>query len=538
MNIEIIISFFVTLVLSLCIVPVVNQVGQKLNIIAHINNRTVHTSKISRIGGYGIYISFLIGVIVFLKTDQQINAILIGGFIIFMIGLYDDMCEISPKLKLIAQLIASLVVVFYGGIELKGLPISNLSWLITIVWIIGITNAINLIDGLDGLAAGISIIVLVTISFTSFISGRSDIASLSMVLAGATSGFLRYNFHPALIFMGDCGALFLGFMIAVISLLGFGYNASVFFTLGAPIVVLMVPILDTLIAIIRRKLSHRSFSEADRKHLHHRLMFKLKLGHTKSVLVLYTITILFSLTSFLYLYDASLGIGLFIFLMISFEFFVEKTDMINRKYKPLLTVLNIFLNHDDLPKIKAIVKYRNFRNQRKLIKLAEYILIILTCIVLSIQYIPKTIENLEDPLIDEPKITYIKYDEMTKEIQSLYDQLHKSQDIQVQAKALALYFLYGYESGETSQALQLLHPSIIADFSQYQNNNLNSKNEIENLEVVSFSPSVLHLEGLEKNKYFDVLITGNIQNVEEIYTSVVTVMVEKEKLYIVGVTSI
>ena len=243
---------------------------------------------------------------------------------------------------MLGQVIAALVVIIYGDIVLKGftlpfLPDSVsyvLAILVTILWIVGISNAINLIDGLDGLCAGISIIVLVTISLTSLTYGRTDISSLSLLLAGAIGGFLVYNFHPASIFLGDCGALFIGFMIAVISLLGFGYKSSSFFTLGAPIVVLMVPIMDTFIAIIRRKVHHKSFSEADRNHLHHKLMFSLELGQTKSVLILYTVTVLFSLCSYLYLFDKVGATILFVALMLLFELFVEATNMIDRKYKP------------------------------------------------------------------------------------------------------------------------------------------------------------------------------------------------------------
>jgi len=133
--------------------------------------------------------------------------------------------------------------------------------------VIGITNAVNLIDGLDGLAGGISVIILVVIATLSLLEGRSDIMMLSLILAGSTLGFLMYNSHPASIFMGDCGALFLGFVISAISLLGF--KSSTLITLGLPILLLGIPILDTISAIIRRKLSGKSFSDADKNHLHH-----------------------------------------------------------------------------------------------------------------------------------------------------------------------------------------------------------------------------------------------------------------------------
>lgn len=371
MTLTVVLSFVVTMILSAAMIPLIIKLGNQLGIVAHMNKRTVHKHEIARIGGYAIYISSLIGSMLFLKTDHQINAILISGFIIFMVGLYDDVHDLSPKVKLIFEMLAALIVIVYGQVYIKGFgyfpsdAMTLLSGIVTLFWIIGITNAINLIDGLDGLSAGISIIVLVTISVTSILSGRSDIAALSLVLAGSIMGFLFFNFHPAKIFMGDCGALYIGFMISVISLLGFGYNASGFFTLGAPIIVLMVPIMDTLIAILRRKIHHKKFSEADRGHLHHNLMFKLNLGQRKSVLILYLVTILFSLSSYLYYYNQMAGTILFIALMILFEIFVEITDMISRKYKPLLTLANVFIDSDKFPKIKFLERYRKRRTPKK-----------------------------------------------------------------------------------------------------------------------------------------------------------------------------
>lgn len=357
MKIEIILSFVVAMTISAFLVPLVKYVGDKLGIIAFQNERTIHNGRMVRIGGYAIYLGFIISVLFFLKTDTQINSILIAGFIVFFSGLYDDIHCLSPKVKLLFQIIAASIVMFYGRIMLRGIVIpympsqlsDMLSIIITYGWIIGITNAINLIDGLDGLSSGISSIVLVTLSFTSLHFGRVDIAALSLLLAGATVGFLFYNFHPASIFMGDSGALFLGFMIAVISLLGFGYKSSTFFTLGAPIIVLAVPIMDTLMAIMRRKLRKKKFSDADREHLHHQLMFNLNLGQKRSVLILYGATILFSLSSYIYLYDKMAAVFIFILLIIGFEIFVEYTQMISRKYRPLLTLINFFIRSEKLP---------------------------------------------------------------------------------------------------------------------------------------------------------------------------------------------
>lgn len=386
MTLSLVLYAFVTFIISFILVPLVASITKNLGIIAKVNERTVHSGIISRAGGYAIYIAFLIGATIFLKTDRQINSILISGFIVFLTGFIDDIYDLPPKLKLLGQVVAALVVIFYGNIVLRGLGTSFLppvvsrvvATIITIGWIIGITNAINLIDGLDGLCAGISIIVLMTITVSSLHYGRSDIASLSMVMIGAILGFLYYNFHPASVFMGDCGALFIGFMIAVISLLGYGFKSSTFFTMGAPIVVLAVPIMDTLIAIIRRKIAGRRFDEADRGHLHHKLMFSLNLGQTKSVLILYGATALFSFASFLYIYNKIAAISLFLVLLLVFELFIEITDMISRQYKPVLTLLNIFIKSDRLPKIKTPEAYK--KTLKSLVEILVVIAVVISCL--------------------------------------------------------------------------------------------------------------------------------------------------------------
>ncbi len=368
MDMSIILSFGVAFLISVLLVPLVGKATKQLGIIAHTNKTTVHHGIIPRTGGYAIYISFIVTAAYFLKTDTQINSMLIGGLIIFLTGFYDDIHDLPPKAKLAGQIIAALVVIFFGGISLKDFTIplipTNISYviaiIITIFWIIGITNAINLIDGLDGLCAGISMIVLFTIAASSIQGSRNDIASLSVILAGAIGGFLVYNFHPAKIFMGDCGALFIGFMISVISLLGYGYKTSTFFTLSAPIVVLTVPMADTLIAIVRRKVNHKHIDEADRGHLHHQLMIRLNLGQTKSVLILYAVTAFFSVISFLSERHPLRALALFLIFLFLFELFIELTDMISRKYKPVLTIINIFVRSDKLPKIKESGPYKRF----------------------------------------------------------------------------------------------------------------------------------------------------------------------------------
>ena len=555
MNPSLIMSFVVTMVITALLIPIVMKIGAKLGIVAHKNKRTVHKVEVPRIGGYAIYISSLIGMVIFLKTDPQINAILIASFLVFFIGLFDDVHDLSLKTKLIVELIAALIVILYGDIYLKGFDFLPANWppilpgAITVLWIVGITNAINLIDGLDGLSSGISIIVLFTISITSLTSGRTDIASLSLVLAGAIMGFLFYNFHPAKIFLGDCGALYIGFMISVISLLGFGYNVSTFFTLGAPIVVLMVPIMDTLIAIIRRKVHHKKFSEADKAHLHHNLMFKLKLGHRKSVIVLYGITFLFSLTSYIYLYDSLLGTIMFIILMLIFELFVEMTNMVSRKYKPLLTIINIFIQSDRLPKIKFLERYRLKRSKKRVIIDR---LIIISCLVLIIGgagfYL---FDDDNKPIAEETRVTpYVKTGS-TQLLDDIYIRLDKSYQnklVSEECQLVAAYFAADYftlkgKKDNQVGGLDYVYPSLQSELSSFALKSFYTykekypKLEVVDYEIISFSPSKVVVDGLEDNEYYNVLISLEFnREVEEISKSANIVLVlENERFYVVGI---
>ena len=371
MTMEIFYSYILSVIFSAILTPIASKLGDKTDVVAKENNRTIHHGRIARIGGLAIYLSFLIATVIFLKADRQINAIMVGSFIIFILGFVDDMLDLKPKIKLLGQFIAASIIIFYGDMYIHNIYVpflpdnQVLSTIVTYGWIIGITNAINLIDGLDGLCAGVTSIVLIVIAFTAVTYHRMDIAAISVLLAGAIDGFLIYNFHPASIFMGDCGALFIGFMIAVISILGFGTESSVFFTLGAPIVMLAIPIMDTLIAIVRRKLKHKRFDEADREHLHHTLMFKLDMGQTRSVIILYMTTILFAMSSFIYIYNKTIGICLFVILAIAFELFVEYTQIISIHYRPFLALLNIYIKSSNLPMFSSQRRKMEIKESQK-----------------------------------------------------------------------------------------------------------------------------------------------------------------------------
>ena len=351
--------FALPFVISLICVPIAKRIGFALKVYAVENNRTVHHGKIVQMGGLAVFVAFMISMACFLKADSTINGILIGGSVVFLGGLLDDMINLSPLKKLLFEVAGALIAILVGGIGLTsitlpfGIEINMMpfSFLVSFIWIVGVTNAINLIDGLDGLSAGICFIVVCTIGFIGFFMGRRDIPVISLILAGSIAGFLPYNFHPASIFQGDCGALFLGFTLACLSLLGF--KTTTFITLGFPVIILFVPISDTLIAMVRRKLSGKGIMQADRSHLHHILMYKLKLGHRNTVLVLYLVTALFGGTAVLSYFNEQWGMVMLVVLTIVAEIFVEATEMINPKWHPLLGLCRRLTGH---PKKKALVE--------------------------------------------------------------------------------------------------------------------------------------------------------------------------------------
>lgn len=334
--------FIVPLLLSIVLVPVCKWFGFKLEIYALENSRTVHHGRMVRMGGLSIYLAFMIAMAIFVEADDTWNGIVLGASIVFFCGLIDDCMDIKPITKLIFQALGALIAIGIGKISLEVLTLpfgitldtTVVSFFISFVWIVGVTNAINLLDGLDGLSSGVCFIVLCTIGLIGFLQGRRDVCVVCLILAGATLGFLPFNFHPASIFMGDCGALFLGFVIACVSLLGF--KTTAFISLGFPIMILFVPISDTLLAIVRRKLSGRKFSDADRSHLHHVLMYKMNLGHTRTVLVLYCVTTIFSACAILNFFDPEVGLLALILLLLAAEIFIEVTEMINPKFHPII----------------------------------------------------------------------------------------------------------------------------------------------------------------------------------------------------------
>ena len=331
----------VCLIIVAFIIPIVKKIAIHINALDIPDARKVHTKPIPRLGGLGIFIGFLIGYMIFGQNTIQMNSILIGSFIIVLTGMIDDIKPISPKSKLLGQLMASSVIAFYGNILLNNLTVFGLNiefgifaYPITILFIVACTNIINLIDGLDGLSSGISSIFYLSTIIICFFQSRFNELEfiLSLIMLGSTLGFLIHNFHPAKIFAGDSGALFMGFVIAVTSLLGFKTTAIT--SIFIPLMILAVPILDTLFAILRRLLKHQPISMPDKQHLHHQLL-KMNFSHRNTVLIIYGINILFATASILYTLndtkDVFIGRIIYGILMILVLIFVMKTDIITSK---------------------------------------------------------------------------------------------------------------------------------------------------------------------------------------------------------------
>ena len=320
--------------------PLVKWVANHVGALDYPNERKVHKKPMPLLGGLMIFFGFLFGYMFFAPQNTQMLAILIASFIVILTGFIDDVKPLKAKEKLVGQLIAASIITFYGKILLNDISMfglyfefGTLAYPLTIIFIVSLMNCINFIDGLDGLAAGISSIFFLTIGIIAFImhnTGSLEI-TLTFIMLGATLGFLLFNFNPSKIFMGETGSMFLGFMISVVCLVGF--KAVTLTSLVVPLLILAIPILDTLFAIIRRIIHHRPIYVADKQHLHHQLLNK-KFSQKTTVLIIYLVNILFSFASILYvLKDRKLGIIVYLSLLFLITWIVLTTDILTDNAK-------------------------------------------------------------------------------------------------------------------------------------------------------------------------------------------------------------
>ena len=303
-------AFVIAAGVALLITPGVIFLAARTGAMDAPDARKVHKKPIPRIGGIGIYAAFMaaiFSVLSFVEVTAEVRTeligLMVGGSLIVLVGVIDDYKNLPAKVKLVGQILAAavLVIAFDVRIDFITDPFGDYiytEWLaipVTIFWIVGLTNTVNLIDGLDGLAAGVSTIASITIFLVALQQGILLVAVLTAALAGAAFGFLYYNFNPARIFMGDSGSMFLGYMLAGISVNGAGKSAATI-ALIVPILALGLPILDTTFAIVRRYRGGVPIFKPDKGHLHHRLL-DLGFSQRQAVLLMYVISALLGLSA-------------------------------------------------------------------------------------------------------------------------------------------------------------------------------------------------------------------------------------------------
>ena len=337
----------IAFVIALAATPLSIQISKRIGAFdVPKDNRRMHKVPIPRLGGIAIFISFFVCTLILRAlinagfiADQnaellleKLQAILISGTVIFILGVIDDIKGLRARYKLLGQIGCSALA-FALGVRIPAVTLFGwqflgedgagafVSFIVTVVWLIAITNMINLIDGLDGLAAGVVGIAALAIAYSAYINGYPTAAFAMAVIAGAALGFLPFNFYPAKVFMGDCGAMFLGFVLASVSIISPAKGATVF-AIIAPVIVLGVPLFDVAFAMFRRRTRGQSIFEADKGHLHHQLT-RIGIGQRRSALMLYGISGIMGIAAIVFsreLYLEAIGLVLiavvFIFVLI------------------------------------------------------------------------------------------------------------------------------------------------------------------------------------------------------------------------------
>ena len=302
-------TFLCALATVLLVTPLVRALALKIKAVDQPDERKIHSRPVPYLGGIAIYLAFVAGVFLAYYLSPKFHAypslfaLLLACLVIVLLGLYDDLRGSSARVKFLFQSAAALIVIHAGvRIQLVHIPFYQYldlgiwAWPVTCLWLVGICNAVNLIDGLDGLAAGVCLFAVLSIFATSIRWDEAEAALLCAALAGSLLGFLRYNFFPARIFMGDTGALLLGFLLGVISIMK-GSKSTSAVALLIPITALGVPILDTAVAILRRLRRRQRLFVADRDHLHHRLLH-IGLSHRQAVILIYMASLYLGVLSF------------------------------------------------------------------------------------------------------------------------------------------------------------------------------------------------------------------------------------------------
>lgn len=296
-------AFLLAFAATFVLTPCVKKIAIKAGAIDRPDERKVHKTPVPRLGGLAIYLSFLLGILLFAELNRPVLGLVLGASFIVLIGIIDDIYQLPAKAKLAGQIAGALIFALFdpaNTIDFLTNPFTGKMFTIgifvlpvTVFWVVGITNTINLIDGLDGLAAGVSFIASITLMIFALQVHQEATTLITALVAGAALGFLQHNFNPAKIFMGDTGSMFLGFVLAAISVQGTMKSAATI-ALVVPLLTLGLPIMDTSIAILRRLVKGKPIFKPDKGHLHHRLLAQ-GLTQKQAVLTLYAVSSFFSL---------------------------------------------------------------------------------------------------------------------------------------------------------------------------------------------------------------------------------------------------
>lgn len=338
-------AFLVCFVTALLATPVSIRLAYRFGIVDRPNERKVHTRAVPRIGGLVIVLGVAAGLSIFRFSFPGFSSILLGSLIIVITGIIDDIYTLPPVYKLVGQMAAAVIPIssgitiskfmlpFYGEINLD-----VMSYIITFLWIILVTNSINLIDGLDGLAVGVSTIALAMMLAFAVIQQQYFLIGYIVILIGSNVGFLVFNFHPAKLFMGDVGSLFLGYTISLLAIVGF-FKGITLTSVLIPVIILAIPLSDTFFAIVRRTLNKQGIMKPDKLHLHHCLL-RLGYSHRTTVLILYTASALFGTFAFFFpYYNYRSATVLFLIFLFVVELLAEFIGLTGTERNPLLNVL-------------------------------------------------------------------------------------------------------------------------------------------------------------------------------------------------------
>lgn len=337
-------TFILAVVFALIFTPLAIVAARKWDVLDYPGERRIHSIPIPRLGGAAIYLSFWLAVFITIDVDNMVKGLFWGSTILFAVGIVDDIKGLRALHKFFWQLLAAVIPIFFGlSVQTITLPLFGtftlgvFGYAFAVLWIVGLVNTVNISDGLDGLASGICFIASLILFWSANWIGQITAPDLMLAVAGVTLGFLFFNFHPAKIFMGDSGSMFLGYVIGVVSIWGLLKSVTIL-GLVFPLLVLAMPLTDMVFAIIRRKWKGLSIARADKGHLHHRLL-DAGLNQRQAVFLLYAISAGFGLAAVVFVYGkwylalALIVINLAIILRIMFrKYFVPKKQIKERVY--------------------------------------------------------------------------------------------------------------------------------------------------------------------------------------------------------------